>query len=172
MPVFLVILAMPFMVVVWIARYWIHYRARQTEEAMKAAMEKAELEARCARPLRDYVVSLKPGQEMQRIPLHPIGMSVSPPTLGNIGRFTALTVCRSGEQYFVRDEGGAVYGPADETTMGQWIGEGRIGAATAVSSHHDGPWLSAGHVRALQMAFQQAVRDAVSSNRFDHINIK
>lgn len=171
MPVFLVILAMPFMILLWIVRYFLRYRAQQTEEAMRAAMAKAEFEARCARPLRDYVASLKPG-EAKRIPVRPVSVASSPPTLGNIGRFTALTVSSGGHQYFVRDVEGTVYGPAEEPAMQQWVREGRIGTETTVSNHPEGPWLPAGQVRALRQIFQKAVQSAVVSNRFDHIQIK
>jgi hypothetical protein len=171
MPVFLVILALPFMVFVWIVRYIMAANARRTAEEMQAAIERAQFEARCARPFRDYVASLKP-KENAPVPLRTTTVASSPPTLGNIGRFAALTVCGSRDEYFVRDEAGDVFGPADEATMHQWIHEGRISGETFISSHHDGPWLPAGRIRALQSAFHEAEPSSISSSRFDHLKIK
>ena len=171
MPVLLLIFILPFLILSWMVRYLIHLRARETEEQMRMEIAKAERDARIARPLRDYVAGLKP-QQASRIPFRTAFLGNSPPTLENIGRFAALSIRGHTEEYFVRDDQDAVYGPADETTILQWIRERRITADTLTSSHAEGPWLPARKIRALEAAFENVVQSSVSAGRFDNIQIK
>jgi len=170
MPVLLVILFMPLIVILWTLRYLIHYHDRKTEERLRAAIEKAAWDAQVARPLKDYVAGLRP-QPVKKSALCYHIPGQSPPTLGNIGRFAALSIRSRGDLYFVRGQDGTVYGPADEATLRQWILEERIAPDTPASNHKDGPWLPAHQVHALQDVFYSVFRRAELSDRFEKIQI-
>jgi len=170
MPVFLIILILPFLIIGWLFRFLFYLQSRKTEARMLEAIAKAKRDALNARPLKDYVAGLEP-RKVQKISLGAHPVSPSAPTLGNIGRFAALSIRSHADEYFVRDEEGTVYGPADEATVLQWIQEGRITVETPMSSHAEGPWLPARKIRALQPAFH-IVDTSISLGRFDHIQIK
>ncbi len=175
MPFLPVVFIMPFIVLIWTARYWRHRmltgQRDQQEVKLWEEIARHKREAQIARPLQEYVAGLK-SKPIKKILLRfPLG-SHSPPTLGNIGRFTALAINDHSEQYFVQDEEGKVYGPADEGTLQQWIREERITANTPVSSHESGPWLPACQVRALRGSFADMIRSAVATGRFDNIELE
>ena len=173
MPVILVIILFPLIILAWVARF-VMYRAMrdttsQNELRMWEAIAKHQREARMARPLKDYVASLKP-EPVKKIALRlPPPLPVAP-TLGNIGRFAALSINSHSEQYYVRDEQGEVYGPADETAIRDWIREQRIGPDTPVSNSAQGPWLPASQIRALRDSFKDTVRTS-AANRFDNLKL-
>ena len=170
MPVFLIILLFPFLILVWMGRYLMNLRARQTEQRMREAIAKVERDALIARPLRDYVANLKP-QKAAKVSLRVSFLGQSAPTFDNIGRFAALSIRSHSEEYFIQDGNGVVYGPADENAIQQWVCENRITADTLTSNHPEGPWLPARKIRALQKAFH-IVDTSISLGRFDHIQIK
>ena len=169
MPAILVILAMPVFILVWIVRYVTHVRARQREQQLWAEIRQIGREARIARPLKEYVEQ-KSLREQLKIPLRIQTASQSAPTLGNIGRFAALSIRDRVEEYYVRDEQGQVYGPADEGTIHQWIREERIFAATLLSNAEEGPWMPAKKIRALRDIFGTRIEEG-GNNRFDNLKI-
>ncbi|MDD2710379.1 MAG: DUF4339 domain-containing protein [Verrucomicrobiae bacterium] len=167
MPVILVILVLPFMIILWMIRYVIRLRDREMEEQLRMRALQREMDARAARPFRDYVAGLKTGRG------HPgqAQLHNSPPTLGNISRFAVISVRGGADEYYARSEEGEVFGPADEAAMKQWIREERIQADTPVSSHPDGPWMRAGDIRALKECFLEAGRSSHAADRFGSLKI-
>ncbi len=168
MPAILVILAMPVFIIVWIMRYVTQIRARQREAQLWDDIRKIRRDQQVARPLREYVEQ-RSLREQLKIPLRLQTASKSPPTLGNIGRFAALSIREHVEEYYVRDDQGQIYGPADEEIIHQWIREERIFAATLLSSNAQGPWMPAKKIRALQDVFETRIQNG--ANRFDNLKI-
>lgn len=165
----IIILAMPFILMVWTVRYFLSWNARQTEERLRHEVARAELDRRIARPFKEYVGQLQPR------PARKISFRVfagSPPTISNIRRFAALNIRASGGQFFVQNADGEIFGPADEATMRQWIHEGRIDASTLTSNDEHGPWLTAIHVRALRESFAGSDSGSNTRRRFDNIRLR
>lgn len=169
MPVFLVILAMPVFIIVWAVRYITQVRTRQREARLWDEIRQMKRDERIARPLKEYVEQ-KSLRDQLKVPLRVQTASKSAPTLDNIGRFAALSIREHVEVYYVRDEQGQVYGPAGEEVIQQWIREERISASTLLSSHTEGPWMSAKKIRALQDVFDTKIQTG-ENNRFDNLKI-
>lgn len=170
MPVILVILAMPVFIIVWIARYLSNVQRQRREAQLWAEIRRIRRDEKIARPLKEFVEQ-KPLREQMKVPLRVQTASQSPPTLGNIGRFAALSIRGHLEEFFVRDDEGQVYGPADTGTIHTWIRERRITAATLLSNNTDGPWMAAQKIRALQEIFATTT-STPPNNRFDNLRIE
>ena len=167
--IFLMFLAVPFIIFSWILRHFLQSYQKQTEEQMKQELAKTQLEARMARPLKDYVANLKP-KKIPKIPFHTSTSENSSPTPNKMRPLATFSTIgdsrevplprpqppREEEEYFIRDDQGNVYGPADESTLYQWIGEGRIAVDTSLGIDSKGPWLPAGQIRALANAFEES----------------
>jgi hypothetical protein len=140
-------------------------KIRQEELKMKAHQS-----WQAARPLKDYVANIQPGKK-SFIPFRLPFLGSSNPSLTNIRRFTALTLGSGDEVFYVRDDEGVIYGPAEHSAILTWITENRITGGTMLSNHEAGPWLPAKQIKVFKMVFEQSVSTSVKK-RFENIQIK
>lgn len=171
MPLILILILLPFGIFAWVARYaslCLDNRRKMEEEIIKL-----EIQKKSARPFKDYVASLKP-EPPRKIPLRILPSIPVAPTFSNIARFAVLSIRSSGIDYFVRDEEGHVYGPADEATVRSWILEGRIHSLVLASSSMNGPWLPLGSIRAFTKSVGSADLSSPAGNtsRFENLKIR
>lgn len=150
--------------------YW-KYVARPREEKRIAELKaKAEQMARMARPFQDYVASIKPMKRtfiQIKIPF----VGESSPMLANLRRFKALSFSADHCVYFVKDEAGTIYGPADEATVAGWIADDKVNRNTLIGTHEEGPWEPALKVKRFQLLFEGEVSGNLRK-RFENIQIK
>jgi hypothetical protein len=165
MPLIVALLFLPFAIGIWILRYF--FRERSAAERARVEERRLEVERLMARPLQEYVRSREPVQR-ERIKLVPAS---TPPTLGNIGRFAALSLKSHAREYYVKAADEQVYGPATEETILEWILEGRLQADALTSISEQGPWIPAKDVRSLKPAFKESHALAGSRQRFNNLKI-
>jgi len=154
----------------WAIRHYFFVLPRDEAERLEQLRLKVEQGERVARPLKDYVASL-PTKKKSRIAFRIPFIGTSAPSIVNLRRFTALNFNHSNEMFYIRDEQGIVYGPAEAPMIFNWITESRVTAQTLLSNHEAGPWLPAREIRVFSLVFEEEVSSSVRK-RFENIKIE
>jgi hypothetical protein len=155
---------------IWAICHYCVVLPRQESQRLEQLRLLAEKHGRAARPLKDYVANIQP-RKFPKIPFRIPFLGSSPPTFANIRRFTALAFGKQQEVFYVRDEQGIVYGPAEQNAVLIWISEERITSQTFLSNHETGPWLPARQIKVFQAVFEESASASVRK-RFENIQIK
>jgi hypothetical protein len=149
---------------------WHYFVIMPQERAQLEEMRiKAEQHAKAARPFQDYVASLQPAKKKAisfKIPF----LGSSSPTFSNLRRFTSLTFGNEDQIFYVKDDQGTIYGPAEGSAILTWIAEERIMAHTLLSNHETGPWLPARQIKMLRLSFEKSESPSIRK-RFENIQI-